>query len=153
MGDFDVSEMYLGVDVGEDFLTVALTENSEPVATLTEPLSETSFERFCDTAIGIIADLAQEYEPKAICLTGIPGKIVYLAADGRCVSDFLSVSEKTEYIRRVEQLCGLTLRKENGLLAHFANVDKALVPADAYTFSTVASYLSAALCDPYVGSV
>lgn len=147
MGDFDVSEMYLGVDVGEDFLTVALTENSEPVATLTEPLSETSFERFCDTAIGIIADLAQEYEPKAICLTGIPGKIVYLAADGRCVSDFLSVSEKTEYIRRVEQLCGLTLRKENGLLAHFANVDKALVPADAYTFSTVASYLSAALCD------
>ena len=63
MGDFDVSEMYLGVDVGEDFLTVALTEDSEPVATLTEPLSETSFERFCDTAIGIIADLAQEYEP------------------------------------------------------------------------------------------
>ena len=62
MGDFDVSEMYLGVDVGEDFLTVALTENSEPVATLTEPLSETSFERFCDTAIGIIADLAQEYD-------------------------------------------------------------------------------------------
>ena len=61
--------------------------------------------------------------------------------------DFLSVSEKTEYIRRVEQLCGLTLRKENGLLAHFANVDKALVPADAYTFSTVALYLSAALCD------
>ena len=70
MGDFDVSEMYLGVDVGEDFLTVALTENSEPVATLTEPLSETSFERFCDTAIGIIADLAQEYDVIAFFLDG-----------------------------------------------------------------------------------
>ena len=139
--------MYLGVDVCENMLTVALTENSEPVATLTEPLPETTFARFCDTALGIIAELAREYDPKAICLTGVPGRIVYLNAEGRCISGFLSVSEKAEYIRRVEQLCGLTLCKENGLLAHFANVDKALVPADAYTFSTVASYLSAALCD------
>lgn len=143
-----MSEMYLGVEISENRLSVAVTENAEPVATLDEPLNPSSFDRFCKNAITMISELAQEYSPRAISVTGVPNRILYLDADGHPVSGLLPVPENADkHISRIYDECGRTLSLENGLLSYFADADGGSVPSGSYTFATLSSYICAALCE------
>lgn len=143
-----MSEMYLGIDVGSDGISVALTENSETVATLSEPLESRNFERFCANATDMISELVREYEPRCLGLTGTEGRIVYLDENGKAVSPLLAAPENSEILlARIEELCGVRLSPENGLLSHFAENEKGTVPQDAFMFSTLASYIASSLVE------
>ena len=92
-------ELYLGIDIEKDRLHAALTENAETVVTVTEPLDGSSFGRFCERAVSMISELAQEYRPKSIGLTGDPKGIVYIDSNGNAVSELmLSPKKEDDYI-------------------------------------------------------
>ena len=153
-GETAMSELYLGIDIEKDRLHAALTENAETVVTVTEPLDGSSFGRFCERAVSMISELAQEYRPKSIGLTGDPKGIVYIDSNGNAVSEpMLSPKKEDDYISRIEKECGITLRRGSGLLTHYINTDIGTVPESAQSFSTLASYIVKTLADrnrPYL---
>lgn len=134
-----MNEFLLGFSIESDSVSAAVSENGETVMTFSLPYRQGSdLKHKVDFAVETIKELADEYSPKAIGITGSDKNFIYLSKKGipikeSSLKDF-SEAETTEFIEKAKSISGKELKETDKLLFHFINKQKGLVPKDAETF-------------------
>lgn len=100
--------------------------------------------KILQTARALIKKIYDKY-PRVISLgfTGQMHGILYVDRDGSCVSPLYTWQDQRgeEYLYEMKTATGYPLAAGYGLVTHYYNMKKGLVPEDAHTFCSIMDYL------------
>ena len=154
----------LGLDIGTTTVSAVAVEQGRVVESITKAhnsfLNGPEWERaqdvavLRDTALALVDTLCQKYPVERIGITGQQHGIVYLDALGNPLSPLYTWQdgrgnlpwEDGTYASVLSRRTGYAVSSGYGLVTHFYNLQKGLVPEGAAVISTVHDYVAMVLC-------
>lgn len=155
----------LGLDIGTTTISAVVVEKGVVLKALTKPHNSflengPDFQRaqdvqvLKDIALELVAQLTAEYPVERIGITGQQHGILYLDKDGRVLSPLYTWQdgrgneplENGSYASVLSARTGYAVASGYGLVTHWYNLQKGLVPEGAAVLCTIQDYLAMVLC-------